>query len=127
AEGDKLILKLPPGYSKEKREKLVNEWLRRNLHKEIPALLEKWQPIIGVKILDWGIKNMKTRWGTCNIKARRIWLNLRLAQKPRECLEYVVVHELVHLLERKHNKVFKDYMSRFIPEWKLIKAGLNGS
>ncbi len=125
-DGNKLLLRAPVTSNVEQRSKLINEWYRHNLKTEIPSLLEKWEEIMGVKALDWGIKNMKTRWGTCNIKARRIWLNLRLAQKEPECLEYVVVHELAHLLEKHHNKVFKDHMSHFLPGWKATKAQLNG-
>lgn len=101
------------------------DWYRRNIKKEIPQLLEKWQKIIGVTASDWGVKNMKTRWGTCNIEDKRIWLNLQLVKKPFECLEYVMVHELVHLLEKNHNKIFISYMDEFLPNWRKIKEELN--
>lgn len=74
---------------------------------------------------EFGIKKMRTRWGTCNLRAKRIWLNLELAKKPPECLEYVVVHELVHLLERKHNAVFVAYMDKHLPNWRHLKGELN--
>src|SRR5690554_7589576 len=73
---------------------------------------------MGVAASDWGVKRMKTKWGSCNIQAKRIWLNLELAKKPPECLEYILVHELVHLLERKHNERFKGYMDRLLPDWR---------
>jgi len=123
---DRLIIRVPSSCPKEKRERLVMEWYRDNLKAEIPQLLNKWQRIIGVKAEEWGVRFMKTRWGTCNIKDRRIWLNLRLAQKPPECLEYVLVHELVHLLERRHSHEFKNYMKKFLPGWEETKALLNG-
>ena len=112
--------------TKDKREKLMLEWYRENLKNMIPNYIEKWEPIIGVKIQEWRIKKMKTRWGSCNIQAKRIWLNLELAKKSPICLEYVVVHEMVHLLERTHNRRFKTYMDNFFPDWRNIKAELNG-
>lgn len=100
------------------REKTVNEWYRKELKKEIPLLIEKWEKVIGVNISSWGVKLMKTRWGSCNIRAKRIWLSLELAKKSHQCLEYIIVHELVHLLERGHNKRFKGYMDKFMPNWR---------
>ena len=79
----------------------------------------KRQPIIGVKVAQWQIKQMKTKWGTCNIEAQRIWLNLELAKKSKQCLEYIVVHEMVHLLERHHNDNFIELMNKFMPQWRL--------
>ena len=84
---------------------------------QIPPLIDKWQKIIGVEVNDWGIKKMKTKWGTCTIEKRRIWLNLELAKKSDNCLEYIVVHEMVHLIERKHSDRFVGYMDKFMPRW----------
>jgi len=106
-------------------EKVIKEWYRQALKNDIPALITKWQAIIGVVVADWGVKSMRTKWGTCNIQAKRIWLNLELAKKPRHCLEYVIVHEMVHLLERHHNKRFTAYMDKFMPQWRLYKNELN--
>ncbi|WP_407689995.1 SprT-like domain-containing protein [Risungbinella massiliensis] len=78
-----------------------------------------------MEVDSWGVKLMKTKWGTCNISAKRIWLNLELAKKPKHCLEYVVVHEMVHLLERNHNDRFVAYMDRFMPRWRVYKEELN--
>lgn len=114
------------GATREQREGMLKEWYRTQLKQLIPALIHKWEPIIGVKVKDWGVKHMKTRWGTCNTTVRRIWLNLDLAQKSPACLEYIVVHEMVHLLERYHNDRFKEYMDRFLPNWSSIKDELNG-
>ena len=114
-----------PGSNKTQRERALQEWYRQKLKHLIPQLLESWEAPLGVKVADWGVKKMKTRWGTCNIGARRIWLNLELAKKPLRCLEYVVVHELVHLLERHHNKRFHAYMDRFMPDWNLHRDELN--
>ena len=103
----------------------MNEWYRREIKKVIPDLLEKWEKITGVSASQWRVKLMKTRWGTCNIKAKRIWFNLELAKKPVLCLEYIIVHELVHLLERHHNENFLRLMEKFMPQWKKYKEELN--
>jgi hypothetical protein len=95
------------------------------MRKQIPELIAKWEPVIGMGIADWGIRRMKTLWGTCNTDARRIWLNLELAKKPVSCLEYILVHEMLHLLERHHNDRFRDYMDRFMPQWRLRREELN--
>lgn len=116
---------IKPNTSREKREALINQWYRDELRKIIPPFIKKWEKIINVSVNEWKIKKMKTRWGTCNIKARRIWLNLELAKKPIDCIEYIVVHEMVHLLERKHNDRFKSLMDNFLPNWKLSRKELN--
>ena len=111
--------------SKEQRAKVLKEWRREQLKLSIPPLIEKWEKVMGVKVEAFGVKQMKTRWGTCNVGARRIWINLELAKKSPDCLEYIVVHEMVHLLERSHNDRFKAFMDQFLPNWKTIKAKLN--
>ena len=113
--------------STENRKNILIEWYRGQLKKRLPDLIAKWQPIIGVTVKDWGVKRMKTRWGTCNVADARIWLNLELMTKPTHCLEYVVVHEMVHLLERSHNARFKAYMDKFLPEWRSYEQALNQS
>lgn len=114
-----------PGTSPKNRALVLTEWYREQLKLKIPDLLNRWQSIIGEQVADWGIKKMKTRWGSCNIKERRIWLNLELAKKPIECLEYVLVHELVHLLERHHNERFQAYMDQYLPHWRQCREILN--
>jgi predicted metal-dependent hydrolase len=116
---------VPPGTGRERREAVLHRWYRRRLREQIPELIAKWEPIVGVKVAAWGIKRMKTRWGTCNISDRRIWVNLELAKKPSACLEYIIVHEMVHLLERHHTDRFRDHMDRFMPQWRLQKEVLN--
>lgn len=118
-------LTIRPNTPVEKRHEIMTEWYRTELKKEIPALIEKWEKVIGVKANDWQVKQMKTKWGTCNITRKRIWLNLELAKKPLQCLEYVIVHELVHLLERHHNNRFKEFMDVFMPHWRAHKEELN--
>lgn len=97
------------------REKVLNDWYRQHVKEQIPGLVGKWEPLMGVSVADWGVKRMKTRWGSCNTQARRIWLNSELAKKPPGCLEYVLVHEMAHLLERGHGDGFKSLMDRFLP------------
>jgi len=123
--GKALALYVRPGADTTRREVILNEWARRELKILLPELIAKWESIIGVQVAEWGIKKMKTRWGTCNVTARRIWLNLELAKKPPQCLEYILVHEMIHLLERHHNDRFKDFMNSFMPQWRLYKAELN--
>ena len=112
------------GASKDHKERLVLAWHRQSLQERIPGLVAHYEPILGVKVAEWGIKCMKTRWGTCNIRAKRIWLNLDLAQHPEPCLEYVVVHEMAHLLERLHNDRFKNILDRAMPHWRHVKDQL---
>ncbi|MFY7786632.1 MAG: M48 family metallopeptidase [Thermoflexibacteraceae bacterium] len=114
-----------PHITQEQRQVIHNEWYRAELKKIIPTMIEKWQSIIGVEVNEWHIKQMKTKWGTCNIEQKRIWLNLELAKKPLHCLEYIIVHELVHLLERHHTDYFKALMDRYMPQWKFYKDELN--
>ncbi len=123
--GSKLQLYVKPGATLENRRKVMSEWYRQQLKERIPTLLVKWQKKIGVEADAWGVKKMKTKWGSCSISARRIWLNLDLACKPPECLEYILVHELIHLLERTHNERFKAHMDEFMPNWRLHRATLN--
>lgn len=121
---DKILLRVRRGSRREKREKVLREWYRAELKKLIPPLIARWEPVIGVEVAEWGVKRMKTRWGSCNTKAHRIWVNLELAKHPIERLEYIVVHEMVHLLEHRHNKRFYAYMDRFLPEWRQHREAL---
>ena len=91
----------------------------------MPALVMKWESILQVKVNEIRVKQMKTKWGACNIEAKRIWLNLELAKKPEQCLEYILVHEMVHLLERHHNERFLLLMNRYLPNWEKVKKELN--
>jgi Predicted metal-dependent hydrolase len=126
-DGDILVLSVKGDSMPEKRRKIMNDWYRKQLQQEIPSLLLKWEKIIGVRASGFTIRDMKTRWGTCNLRSKSICLNLQLAKKAPRCLEYVVVHELVHLLERSHNYIFKSYMDHFLPDWRMIKKELNGN
>lgn len=112
------------GSSIEQRAKVLMEWYRAQLKALIPAIIARWEPVIGVKVSEWNVKRMKTRWGSCNTTARRIWLNLELIKHPQSALEYIVVHEMVHLLERHHNKRFYAYMDGFLPGWREVRKTL---
>jgi predicted metal-dependent hydrolase len=121
----RLELRVSLGADAKVRERALQRWYRQRLRELIPPLLEKWEPIVGVRVAFWGIKRMKTRWGSCNDVARRVWLNLELAKKPAACLEYILVHEMVHLKERHHTDQFRQYMDRFMPQWRLRREELN--
>ena len=121
----KLKMYVNPDASIENKEKLLNEWYRSELKKRVPDLIIKWQPVVGKKVGDWGVRKMKTKWGSCNIDSKRIWLNLDLSKKPIECLEFILVHEMVHLLERNHNDKFKAHMDKFMPQWQSYRKTLN--
>ena len=118
-------LSVRPGTDRDMREAILYRWYRRELRDQLPVLLAKWEPRVGVTVADVRIRKMKTLWGSCNIEAGRIWLNLELIKKPTSCLEYVLVHEMVHLLERKHNARFQALMDRFMPQWRMHRDELN--
>ena len=114
-----------PESSVDQRRRVMAAWYRQYLKDIIPGVIAKWELLMGVSVKEWGVKQMKTKWGTCNINAGRIWINLELAKKSPRCLEYVIVHEMVHLLERLHNDRFKALMSQYLPQWQMIREELN--
>jgi predicted metal-dependent hydrolase len=120
-----MLLYVRPGTKQRKREALVEQWYREQIKKAVSPLLDRWQPLMGVTADRFFVQRMKTMWGSCNHKARTIRLNTELAKKPAECLEYIVVHELVHLLEPTHNARFVALMDRFIPQWLFYRRVLN--
>lgn len=120
-----LDLFIKPNSTKEQKARVFKEWYRKQLKAQIPTIIDKWENVIGVKANEWGVKQMRTKWGSCNIDSRRIWLNLELGKKPRQCLEYIVVHELVHLLERNHNDKFIAHLNQFMPKWRAHRDELN--
>ena len=111
--------------SAKQRESVLYQWYREQLKQLIPPLLEKWQPLLGVKAVTWNVRKMKTKWGACNTQASSICLNLELAKKPLQCLEYIVVHELIHLLERHHNDRFTALMDQHLSNWRVYRDELN--
>ncbi|OOG41902.1 hypothetical protein B0E51_04840 [Rhodanobacter sp. C05] len=120
-----LRLQVRPGTSVKKREVLLADWYRSNLKLAVPALLAKWEPIVGAWAEHFYVQHMKTKWGSCNPTARNIRLNTELAKKPPECLEYIVVHELVHLREPTHNDRFIALMNKLMPHWRDCRDMLN--
>lgn len=120
-----LDLHAPEASTPAEREQALTSWYRARLKEQIPPLLARWEPVVGARAEAWGVKQMRTRWGTCNTRARRIWLSLELVKQPVECLEYVLVHELTHLHERLHNARFWGLMDHFMPDWRQHKATLN--
>ncbi len=118
-------LSVRPNSTLEQRQTILNEWYRKELKKLIPEIIEKWEKRIGVSVAEWQVKQMKTKWGTCNIEKKRIWINLELAKKPIHCLEYIIVHEMIHFIERHHNERFMVLMDKYIPQWRFYKEELN--
>ena len=118
-------MRVRPSTGHDAREAMLYRWYRAQLRERIPEMVAKWEPRIGVTVADWRIRRMKTRWGTCNPEAGRIWLNSELAKKPVSCLEYVVVHEMVHLIERGHTERFREILDRVMPGWRMRLDELN--
>ena len=123
--GEKATLTVRKNSTAEQRENYIREWYRKSLKTEIIRLLPKWEKITGLKCSGWQTKYMTTRWGTCNAKTLKIWLNLQLAKKTPECLEYVILHELIHLIEKTHSDRFISLMDKYMPMWRDIKTNLN--
>jgi predicted metal-dependent hydrolase len=122
-----LELWVPPGSNASVRDQVLQRWYRDRLRELVPPLLAKWEPILGVHAANWRIRKMKTKWGSCSVDARRIWLNLELVKKPARCLEYLVIHELVHLIERHHNDSFTKMMDKHLPLWRQRRHELNSA
>lgn len=118
-------LRVRPGTQRQARDLVLQAWYRRRLREQVPELLAKWEPKIGVAVAEVRIKKLKTLWGSSNAAARRIWLNLELAKKPTSCLEYILVHEMVHFLERHHDERFRERMDSLMPSWRHHRAELN--
>jgi len=121
----RMFLHVRPGTDAVKKQIIMEAWYREQLKQALPPLIAKWEPLMGVQVARFFVQRMKTRWGSCNPRARTIRLNTDLAKKPRECLEYVVVHEMVHLLEPTHNARFVALMDQFMPKWQFYRDVLN--
>jgi len=120
-----LLLQVRPGSAEEKKQAVLEEWYREQLKAALPSLISKWERLMGTKVARFFVQRMKTKWGSCNASTRSIRLNSELAKKPRECLEYLVVHEMVHLFEPTHNKRFVTLMEQFMPRWQFYREVLN--
>lgn len=121
----RMILHVRPGANMEKKREVLEAWYREQIKAALPALLAKWEPLMGVKTGRCFVQKMRTKWGSCGHDSSNIRLNTDLAKKPPECLEYIVVHELAHLLEPTHNQQFIALMDQFMPKWKFYRAQLN--
>ncbi len=122
---ERIVLKVPDGTDEKKRESILTEWYRTELKRNLEIVSKKCEQNTEIKADEYRVKNMKTKWGTCNIESRRIWINLQLVKKPLECLEYVVTHELVHLIERNHTNRFRELIDGFYPGWRQAKKKLS--
>ena len=123
--GDHLLLMVRRGTSLKKKRAVLDDWYREQIKDALPGLLAKWEPVMGVKVDRFSVRKMKTRWGSCSPRRRSLRFSTELAKRSPEFLEYVVIHEMAHLLEASHNRRFKDLMDRFLPEWRAMRTRLN--
>jgi hypothetical protein len=121
----RITLTMRPGSSRVRREAVLHEWHKSLLHDAVPGLIRKWERKLGVEVAGYFLQRMKTKWGSCNHQSRTIRLNTELVKKPKDLLEYVVVHELLHLLEKTHNDRFVAMLARHYPTWREARAELN--
>jgi predicted metal-dependent hydrolase len=121
----RITLAVRPGSDRAKREAVMHAWHREVLHQEVPRLIGKWEPILEVEVAAYFLQRMKTKWGSCNRRARNIRLNTELVKKPKDLLEYVVVHEMLHLIAPTHSERFVELLSRHLPGWREARAELN--
>lgn len=121
----RLLLRVRTGSGKEKKQTVLEEWYRQQIKETVPPLIAKWQPLMGAKVKRFFVQQMKTKWGSCNPGSGTIRLNTELAKKPGECLDYIVVHEMAHLLEPTHNQRFVALMDQFMPKWRFHREELN--
>ena len=121
----RITLAVRPGSGRAKREAVIHAWHRELLHQEVPRLIDKWQPILEVEVAAYFLQRMKTKWGSCNRRAHNIRLNTELVKKPKDLLEYVVVHEMLHLIAPTHSERFVELLSRHLPGWREARVELN--
>jgi hypothetical protein len=125
ADNTTIEMRVRPGADRDQRDAVLQRWYRERLRELLPPLVAKWEPKVGRTIAELRIRKMKTRWGSCNPDAQRIWVNLELAKKPVSCLEYILVHEMVHLIERHHTERFRELMDALMPSWQMYRDELN--
>lgn len=124
-DGERLLLYVPEGTSTTRRREFLDRWHREQLRVAIPDLITSWEPVLEVSVPRWSIRRMKTKWGSCNRETGHIWFNVELAKKHPDCLEYVVVHEMAHHLERNHGERFTRLMDQSMPRWRMRRDRLN--
>lgn len=120
-----MILSVRPGSTAERREKILTEWYRDELKKIVRAQIERWEADLGVTVQAFGVRKMKTKWGSCNPKTGRILINLEMIKKPEQCIDYIVLHEMAHLIEKRHNDRFREILTRYMPRWEAYRNELN--
>jgi predicted metal-dependent hydrolase len=125
--GSRMLLRVRSGTDEQKRRDLLEGWYREQIKEVVPDLIAKWVPRMGVKVARFFVQRMKTKWGSCNPGSSSIRLNTDLAKKPRECLEYIVVHEMAHLLVRKHDDRFGAVLDGCLPNWRVLRQMLNST
>lgn len=123
--GGRLQLRCKPGMTAAGRARVLDAWYRERLAEVVAPMFGRWCRRIGVDASEFRIKRMRTKWGTCSVRARRIWLNVEIARRPQRCVEYLLVHELVHLLEAKHGPKFVAIMDQHLPSWRRLRSLLN--
>jgi predicted metal-dependent hydrolase len=126
-DGDRLLLYVPAATDAEQRRALLDRWYRAQLRATIPGLIAKWEPILKISVPRWSVRRMKTKWGSCNRESGHIWFNVELAKKHPDSLEYIVVHEMTHLLERNHGERFTNLMDKFMHDWRSRRDLLNNA
>jgi predicted metal-dependent hydrolase len=124
-EGGNMKMYVRPGSTKEKMQEFLDKWYRKILKEAAPAIIEEWEGRIGVKVKKLFVRKMKTHWGSCNSTKQTLRLNSELVKRKRECLEYVIVHEMLHIIEKSHNSKFYSLMNKYIPAWKIIRKKMN--
>lgn len=124
-DGERLLLYVPEGSSVDSRREVLQRWQREQLRRRVPGLIAQWEETVGRQVPRWSIRRMKTKWGSCNRETGHIWFNLELAKKHPDCLEFIVVHEMTHLLERNHGERFTALMDRRLPDWRARRDQLN--
>jgi len=126
-DGDRLVLYVPEGTSAEQRRELLDRWYRERLREAVAEVIAKWEPRMGIRVSRWSVRRMKTKWGSCNRETGHLWFNVELAKKHPDSLEYIVVHEITHLLERGHGRRFTKLMDGFMPDWQARRDQLNAA
>lgn len=126
-DGDRLMLFVARERTQDQRRRYLDRWYREQLRSAVPSLVAKWESQLGVVVPEWTIRKMKTKWGSCNRETRRLWFNLELAKKHPKCLEYIVLHEMMHYFERNHSDAFTKLMDQHLPDWRMRRDELNGA
>ncbi|WP_261625099.1 M48 family metallopeptidase [Nesterenkonia marinintestina] len=126
-DGDRIVLYMAPETTSEQRRGHLDRWYREQLRSELPLLISKWESELSVTVPKWTIRKMKTKWGSCNRETHHLWFNVELAKKHPNCLEYIVVHEMMHYFERNHGDAFTKLMDQHLPDWRMRRDELNGA